>query len=104
MQVLSRIKMEIRPNFGGGSPAFFGGGVSFFHKGGGPEFCKQGRFYPSVPPLHSYGFSGFSLFELSKHHCNYFILNGTLEEGQNLCWLRIGIRTGDLSMIVNCNT
>ena len=43
--------MEIRPNFGGGSPGFIRGGVSFFLQGGVPDFPKQGRFYPSAPPL-----------------------------------------------------
>ena len=43
--------MEIRPNFGGGSPGFIRGGVSFFLQGGVPDFPKQGRFYPSGPPL-----------------------------------------------------
>ena len=42
--------MEIRPNFGGGSPGFIRGGVSFFLQGGFPDFPKQGRFYPSGPP------------------------------------------------------
>ena len=42
--------MEIRPNFGGGSPGFFGGGVSFFLQRGVPDFPKQGRLYPSDPP------------------------------------------------------
>ena len=43
--------MEIRPNFGEGSHGFFGGGVSFFVRGGVPDFPKQGRTYPSVTPL-----------------------------------------------------
>ena len=42
--------MEIRPNFGGGSPGFIRGGVSFFLQGGVPDFPKQGRLYPSDPP------------------------------------------------------
>ena len=42
--------MEIRPNFGGGSPGFIRGGVSFFLQGGVPDFPKQGRLYPSAPP------------------------------------------------------
>ena len=50
MQVLSRMKMEIRPNFGGGSPGFIRGGVSFFLQGGVPDFPKQGGLYPSDPP------------------------------------------------------
>ena len=42
--------MEIRPNFGGGSPGFIRGGVSFFLQGGVPDFPKQGGLYPSDPP------------------------------------------------------
>ena len=34
--------MEIRRNFGGGSPSFFGGGVSFFLQAGVLDFRKQG--------------------------------------------------------------
>ena len=45
--------MEIWPNFGGGLLAFAGVGFLFFLRGV-PDFCKQGRFYPSVPPLNSY--------------------------------------------------
>ena len=47
--------MEIRPNFGGGSPGFIRGGVSFFLQGGVPDFPKQGGLYPSdPPPVHAY--------------------------------------------------
>ena len=49
MQVLSRIKMEIRPNFGGVSPGFFFG-VGSLSSEGFPDFRKQGRLPFYTPP------------------------------------------------------
>ena len=49
MQVLSRIKMEIRPNFGGGVSWLFGGGVSFFSSGGSLIFGDRVYFTFMAP-------------------------------------------------------
>ena len=46
---------------------FFGGGVSFFSSGGGPDFRKQGRFYPKVPPRTPM---------YSEHTCHGVIVQG----------------------------
>ena len=42
--------MEIRPNFGGGSPGFIRGGVSFFLQGGSLIFPNRVDFTPLAPP------------------------------------------------------
>ena len=56
MQVLSRIKMEIRRNFGGGGLlAFLGVGSLFFFRGGSLIFANRVDFTPlAPPPSHAY--------------------------------------------------
>ena len=60
--------MEIRPNFGGGSPGFIRGGVSFFLQGGSLIFPNRVDFTPLAPPLHAYAYSGFKVVHFTGNH------------------------------------